>query len=84
MANIEIHNLPTTEFGFAELSNLESESIVGGGWFKRLTGISTPSFLKKLDDVVRENIPGGWLTVIQLASGNGGNIGWMSRDGEGP
>lgn len=63
MANIKINNLQPTESELIELSNLELDGILGGGWFKRLTGISTPSFLKKIDDSVRENVPGGWIGV---------------------
>jgi hypothetical protein len=48
-----------------ELSELELETIAGGGWFKRLTGISTPRFLKRFDDGVRAVVPGGWKTVAQ-------------------
>ncbi len=57
-----------------ELSELDLETIVGSGWFKKLTGISTPSFLKKVDDVVNESV--GWDglivgTAIGIASGGG-------------
>ena len=56
-----------------ELSELDLAAISGGGWFKKLTGISTPSFLKKADDKVREKVPGGWAGVAAgvatLASG---------------
>jgi len=47
-----------------ELTEGDLESVAAGGWFKKLTGISTPSILKRLDDKVRENVPGGWLGVI--------------------
>ena len=46
-----------------ELSELDLATISAGGWFKKLTGISTPRVLKKLDDNVRQNVPGGWLGV---------------------
>ncbi len=65
MANITINNLQPTENELIELSNLELNGIVGGGWFKKLTGISTPKFLKSFDDSVRRVVPGGWVTVIQ-------------------
>ena len=56
-----------------ELSELDLATISGGGWFKKLTGISTPGFLKKVDRKVREKVPGGWRGVgagaITLASG---------------
>ena len=53
--------------GIVELSELELGAIQGGGWFKRAFGVSTPGFLKRLDDEVRENIPGGWETVLKIA-----------------
>jgi hypothetical protein len=62
MANINIANLQPLETGLVELSNPVSEAIIGGGWFKDFTGISTPSFLKDLDDKVNAN--GGWPKVI--------------------
>jgi hypothetical protein len=46
-----------------ELSELDLATISAGGWFKKLTGISTPSVLKKLDDNVRQNVKGGWFGV---------------------
>jgi hypothetical protein len=46
------------------LSDSELDAVLGGGWFKKLTGISTPKFLKDFDDDVREKVPGGWLGVI--------------------
>lgn len=46
-----------------ELSEFDLETISAGGWFKNLTGISTPKFFKNLDDKVREKVPGGWAGV---------------------
>jgi hypothetical protein len=64
MSKIQINDLNMEE-AVVELSILDSELIVGGNWFKKVTGISTPSFLKKLDDVVHDN--GGWPKVIGTA-----------------
>lgn len=49
-----------------ELSEDDLMGIQGGGWFKNLTGISTPKFLKDLDDRVNEK-PGGWVAVLGKA-----------------
>ena len=49
-----------------ELSEDDLQAIQGGGWFKKLTGISTPKFLKDLDDRVNQK-PGGWAGVIAKA-----------------
>ena len=46
-----------------ELRELDRATTSAGGWFKKLTHISTPSFLKKLDDNVRNNLNSGWLSV---------------------
>jgi hypothetical protein len=62
MSNIKISDLQVNESELVELSSLDSEAIIGGGWFNDLTGWHTPSFLKKIDDVVHKN--GGWLKVI--------------------
>ena len=51
---------------FIELSEDDLIQIQGGGWFKKLTGISTPKFLKDLDDRVNQK-PGGWFGVIAKA-----------------
>lgn len=67
MANIQINNLQPSEIELIELSNSELEAVIGGGWFKRLTGISTPSWLRRIDQTVRGVVPGGWPTVIQQA-----------------
>ncbi|MFB2978207.1 hypothetical protein [Microseira sp. BLCC-F43] len=76
MAKIKIADLQHTQFEFAELSQLEMEAILGGGWFRKLTGIRTPSFLRKLDDWVHDNVDGGWIrvvgTVIDVVGGGGG------------
>ena len=56
-----------------ELSEVDLATISAGGWFKKLTGISTPKFLKKLDDNVRKNVKGGWFgvagTVLGMSTG---------------
>lgn len=62
MAKIKVSDLQVRETEFVELSNLDSETILGGGWFHDLTGWHTPDFLKKIDDVVRDN--GGWIKLI--------------------
>ncbi len=49
-----------------ELSEDDLKGIQGGGWFKKLTGISTPKFLKDLDDRVNER-PGGWVAIFGKA-----------------
>ena len=49
-----------------ELSEDDLQAIQGGGWFQQLTGISTPKFLKDLDDRVNQK-PGGWLGIIAKA-----------------
>ncbi|HAX75425.1 MAG TPA: hypothetical protein DCY88_06255 [Cyanobacteria bacterium UBA11372] len=73
MANIKIADLQPE---FAELSELEMDAILGGGWFHKLTGIRTPSPLRKLDDWVHDNVKGGWIgvigTVIDVVGGGGG------------
>ncbi len=48
-----------------ELSELELATVAGSGWFKRLTGISTPRFLKRFNDAMRAAVPGGWKTISQ-------------------
>jgi hypothetical protein len=77
MAKIKIADLQHTQFEFAELSQLEMEAILGGGWFRKLTGIRTPSFLRKLDDWVHDH--GGWFSVvgkvIDVYGGGGGGGG---------
>jgi len=70
------------EDSIVELSELDLETIAGGGWFKKLTGISTPSFLKDLDDDVREHVDGGWAGLIAiggLAMGGGSCVEIASR-----
>lgn len=49
-----------------ELSEDDLKGIQGGGWFKKLTGIDTPKFLKDLDDRVNER-PGGWVAMLGKA-----------------
>ena len=76
MAKIKIADLQPE---FAELSELEMEAILGGGWFHNLTGIRTPSFLRKLDDLVHDHVKGGWFGVVKTAikvvgGGGGGGI----------
>jgi hypothetical protein len=61
MANIKVNDLQPLEVESMYLTQFEVENVVGGGWFKKLTGISTPKFLKKIDDWVNENVPSGWL-----------------------
>ena len=65
MARIQVLDLEQVQTEFAELSDSDLEKIVGGGWFKKLTGISTPKFLKNIDRAVRKHIPGGWWTVLE-------------------
>jgi hypothetical protein len=64
--------------GLMELTECELEGISGGGWFRDLTGIRTPKFLKDLDDSVRAKVPGGWVgvvgKVIGMAYGGGGGL----------
>lgn len=73
MANIKIADLQPE---FAELSELEMDAILGGGWFHDLTGIRTPSPLRRLDDWVNDNVKGGWWgvvgTVVKVVGGGGG------------
>ena len=48
----------TQSFGsldLIELSEDDLQAIQGGGWFKKLTGISTPKPLKRFDDWARDN-----------------------------
>jgi hypothetical protein len=56
-----------------ELSECDLATISAGGWFKKTFGFSTPKFLRKIDDKVREKVPGGWRGVaagaLTLASG---------------
>lgn len=52
-----------------ELSAFDLEAVSGGGWFKKLTGISTPKFLRKIDKTVRTTVPGGWVTVASSVIG---------------
>jgi hypothetical protein len=59
--------------GLMELTECELEEISGGGWFRDLTGIRTPTFLKKLDDKVNE-LPGGWFGFIATIY-SGGAVG---------
>ncbi|MDB9421119.1 hypothetical protein [Microcystis aeruginosa] len=63
MANIKVNDLQPLEVEFMYLTQFEVENVVGGGWFKKLTGISTPKFLKNIDDWVNENVQDGWLGV---------------------
>ena len=42
MANIKVNDLQPLEVEFMYLTQFEVENVVGGGWFKKLTGISTP------------------------------------------
>ncbi|MCU0535576.1 MAG: hypothetical protein MUD14_16925 [Hydrococcus sp. Prado102] len=81
MANIKIANLQPTQFE-VELSELEMTAILGGGWFKKLTGISTPSFFKNLDDWVNDNVKGGWIgvaeTIYGIYTGGGGGNTFMN------
>lgn len=72
MANITIADLQPADFEFAELSELEMKAILGGGWFHDLTGIRTPSPLRRLDDWVRGNVPEGWIGVIKIIIKGGG------------
>jgi hypothetical protein len=65
----------------SELSEQDLETIVGSGWFSKLTGFSTPSFLKDLDDDVREHIPGGWAGVIAIGATAGGCSSWTQIGG---
>lgn len=64
MTNININDLESSEIEMLELSELELNGIIGGGWFERLTGIRTPKILKGLDDLVNK-IPGGWPTIAK-------------------
>lgn len=48
---------------FTDITVSEQETISGGGWFKKLTGISTPEVLQDLDKTVRKEVPGGWVGV---------------------
>ncbi|MCC5618716.1 hypothetical protein LC605_27235 [Nostoc sp. CHAB 5836] len=50
---------------FTDITVSEQETISGGGWFKKLTGISTPEVLTDLDKTVREEYPGGWVGVAK-------------------
>jgi bacteriocin-like protein len=65
MARIQVLDLEQVQTEFAELSDSDLEKIIGGGWFKKLTGISTPKFLRNIDRAVRKRIPGGWWTVLE-------------------
>jgi len=67
MASLKINELQIID-EMEELSHLEAERILGGGWFKKLFGFSTPQILKDLDDTVREKVPGGWPTVIEVVA----------------
>ena len=69
MANIKVNDLQPLEVESMYLTQFEVENVVGGGWFKKLTGISTPSFLKKVDQTVRNVVPGGWVTVVRSVLG---------------
>lgn len=70
MSRIQINDLQCSDEELRDL--LPQELLIqGGGWFKRLTGWSTPSFFKKLDDVVRRL--GGWGTVIPAIIGKSYN-----------
>lgn len=67
MSRIQINDLQCSDEEMRDL--LPQELLIqGGGWFKRLTGWSTPSFFKKLDDVVHDL--GGWGKVIEVISDN--------------
>lgn len=44
------------------------------GWFKKATGIKTPSILKKADDAVNK-IPGGWAGAAAIGVGGAGLMG---------
>jgi hypothetical protein len=57
-------NKTTPALQIIELSDGDLQAITGGGWFKKLTGISTPKFLKKIDQTVRKVVPNGWKGVI--------------------
>ncbi|WP_414512154.1 hypothetical protein [Nostoc sp. PCC 9305] len=48
---------------FTDINVSEQETISGGGWFKDLTGISTPEVLQDLDKTVRKKVDGGWVGV---------------------
>jgi hypothetical protein len=65
MANIKVNDLQPLEVEFMYLTQFEVENVVGGGWFEKLTGISTPKFLKNIDDWVNENVQGGWFGVLK-------------------
>jgi hypothetical protein len=69
-------NKTTPALQIIELSDGDLQAITGGGWFKKLTGISTPKFLKKIDDKVREKVHGGWYGVAGgvLTVASGGSI----------
>jgi|LakMenE01Jun11ns_1017448.scaffolds.fasta_scaffold9948613_5 hypothetical protein len=65
-----------------ELSEDDLMGIQGGGWFKNLTGISTPKFLKDLDDRVNEK-PGGWVAVLGkviVSYYSGGSLGTFVQE----
>ena len=68
MAKIKINELQPAEF--AELSDLELEGIVGG---KRSPIIEAKSpieairdFGRKIDQGVRNNVPGGWVGLVEI------------------
>ncbi|MCC5661512.1 hypothetical protein LC608_32100 [Nostoc sp. XA010] len=48
---------------FTDITVGEEETISGGGWFKKLTGISTPEVLQDLDKTVRKEVDGSWVGV---------------------
>ena len=73
MANIKINDLQPAEF--AELSDLELETIVGGKFIKDLIE-DVLEVGRVIDRTIRKNVPGGWTTVIGgVAGGKGGAIG---------
>lgn len=48
---------------FTDITVSEQETISGGGWFKKLTGITTPEVLQDVDKTVRKEVPLGWVGV---------------------
>ncbi|MDK2408007.1 hypothetical protein QHH11_04975 [Aphanizomenon sp. PH219] len=51
MANIKINDLAASEIEFVELSDLELDGIVGGGWFKKAFGFSSRKFITRVAQV---------------------------------
>ncbi|GCA76191.1 hypothetical protein MiTe_03031 [Microcystis aeruginosa NIES-2520] len=57
MANIKVNDLQPLEVESMYLTQFEVENVVGGGWFKKLTGISTPIELENV-------VGGGWFKKL--------------------